>query len=102
VRRPVRRPSAWSRHHRRKGRVCRFGEHHDGSFRIDRRGTLGGGEKDLLPFGERSAVDSDVTAKVVDRDGQIRGGHVPARLVQQRHGPIGKSAEPGGVGRGIQ
>jgi len=55
-----------------------------------------------LPFGERSAVDGDVTAEVVDRDGQIRGGHVPTRLIKQSHGPIGKSAEPCGVGRGIQ
>ena len=85
-----------------KGRVCRFGEHHDGAFRIGRRGPLGGSHKDLLPLGERSAVDGDVAAEVVDRDGQIRGGHVPARLIQQRHGPIGQSAEPGGVGRGIQ
>ena len=37
------------------GRVRRFGEHHDGSFRIDRRGPLGGSQEDLLPFGNRSA-----------------------------------------------
>ena len=43
-----------------------------------------------------------MAAEVLDRDGQIRGGHVPARLIQQRHGTIGQSTEPGAVGRGIQ
>ena len=60
-----------------KGRVRRFGEHHDGLFRIDRRGMLGGGQEDLLPFGNRPAVDGDVAAEVFDRDGQTRTRHVP-------------------------
>jgi hypothetical protein len=62
---------------RGKRRVRRFGEHHDRSFRIDRRGSVGGGQEDLLPSGNRSAVDGDVAAEVLDGDSQTRLGHVP-------------------------
>jgi hypothetical protein len=62
---------------RGKRRVRRLGEHHDGSFRIDRRGSVGGGQEDLLPFANRAAVDGDVAAEVLDGDGQARIGHVP-------------------------
>ena len=58
----------------REGRVGRFGEHHDGTVGIDRRGALCGSQEYLLPFGNRAAVDGDVTAEVLDRDGQTRMG----------------------------
>ena len=84
-----------------EGRVRRLGEHHDGTLRIERCRALGAGQEDLLRFGDRSAASGDVTPEMLDRDGQLGRGCVPAGLGEERDGTFGEPAEPGGVGRGV-
>ena len=85
-----------------KGGVQGLGEHDDRTLGVDLRGVLGGGQEDLLRFGDGPAPGRDVAAEMLDRQRRDPASARAGAPGQERCGPAGLAAQPGGVGRGVE
>ena len=85
-----------------EGGVDRLCEHRDRELGLAVRGLLRSGGEDLVPLHHRPLARGDPPAEVLDPDKPVAARVDGANLVEERHGSLGASRQPGGIRSGEQ